>query len=569
MGGALRAVMRCVRRLADRDGARASDAELLARYVGGDGAAFELLLWRHGPMVLGVCRRVLRHVQDAEDVFQTVFLTLARKAGAIGRGEAVSGWLYRVGYREALRARSAAARLPARLPAGTDVAAPEADDVEWRDLRPVLDEEVNRLPDKYRTPIILCYLQGKTQEEAALLLGCPKGTVAVRLMRARRRLQDQLTRRGVALTLAAGAATLAGRACAAPPPELIDAVLRTAPSGPGLGAAPAAPLLKRGSSMFLTKPKVAAAVLLVVGAVGASLSWAVAHRDGPVVNPSPDPPADRAEEVPAQAKAPEKTEPPGEPEPASLCEVPCERDGTLLFVGTECKPGELLPFEPEWSKKMLEGKISAQEIRFLAVELAPGDTAPPKGEEVFLNGPDGKPDGKRYRRWKAGDKLEPGRLKFVTETRCFRRLEVGDRVKMGDLLAMINPAQAEDDVLVRAAKLERSESVMLASLMTRRDVEHRYYRDRFLRASGKDKTPPSEDITHGAELAWQRYSEEVMAKTTAIAEARFELNQSITAYKTHEIRSISAGVVRSIDKHAGEGVRMLDRVLLLEETTAR
>jgi RNA polymerase sigma factor (sigma-70 family) len=561
MGGALRAVVRCVRRLADRDGVRASDAELLARYVGGDGAAFELLLWRHGPMVLGVCRRVLRHVQDAEDVFQTVFLTLARKAGGIGRGEAVSGWLYRVAYREALRVRSAAARLPARLPPGTDVVAPEADDVEWRDLRPVLDEEVNRLPEKYRTPIVLCYLQGKTQEEAARQLGCPKGTVAVRLSRARRRLQDQLTRRGVALTLAAGAATLAGRACAAPPPELIDAVLRTALSGPGLGAAPAAALMKGGSSMFLTNLKVAAAVLLVAGAVGGPLGWAMAHRDGPGAGPGPGQPAARAADAPAKVEAPAKAE------EERLQAVISERDGKILFVGTEFKADERLPREPELSKKIREGKIYAQEIRFLAVELGPTDPAPPKGEEVVFHGPDGNPDGKRHRRWKEGDKLEAGRLKIGKETRYFRRLEVGDQVRKGDLLALVNPVLALDDLMVKIAKLEAADADWLASAKTRDEAERRYYRDRARRA--KDRDSISEDDLRASELTWQRYAEEAKAKAAGIAVAQIEVQHAVTLWKMHEIRSPTDGVVRSFDKLAGEGVKALETVLRLKPTRER
>jgi RNA polymerase sigma factor (sigma-70 family) len=174
---------------------------LLARFVKErDEAAFELLLWRHGGMVLNLCLRLIGDRQLAEDAFQLTFLTLSRRASTIGRGEAVGGWLYRVAYRTALRARPRAgheqplpdAPLPGSEPDPADAAA-------WRELRPLLDDEVNRLPEKYRIAFILCYLQGKTNEEAARELGCPKGTVDSRLARARERLRDRLARRGLAM----------------------------------------------------------------------------------------------------------------------------------------------------------------------------------------------------------------------------------------------------------------------------------------------------------------------------------------------------------------------------------
>src|SRR5262249_1811873 len=144
-----------------------SDAQLLERFVSQrDATAFEVLLWRHGPKVLGVCRRVLRHTQDAEDAFQATFLLLPRKGGSVGHGQAVARWLYRVAYRVALRAKVLAGKRRTQPLPETELAAvAAAPDAGWSDLRPVLDEEVNRLPEKYRTPFILCYLDGKTNEE--------------------------------------------------------------------------------------------------------------------------------------------------------------------------------------------------------------------------------------------------------------------------------------------------------------------------------------------------------------------------------------------------------------------
>src|SRR5205814_317663 len=139
-----------------------SDAELLRRFAAGrDEAAFADLVRRHGPMVLGACRRVLGPGPDAEDAFQATFLVLARKAGSIGRPERLAGWLYGVAARVARRVRTVARRHrpPTTQP---EPIAPPADDVMWRDLRPVLDAEVGRLAEHYRLPFVLCYLEGRT-----------------------------------------------------------------------------------------------------------------------------------------------------------------------------------------------------------------------------------------------------------------------------------------------------------------------------------------------------------------------------------------------------------------------
>ena len=178
---------------------RLTDAECLERFTsGGDEAAFEVLLWRHGPMVLQVCRRLLRQEHDAADAFQATFLTLVRKGKAIGKPEAVASWLYKVAYRVALRARAQSARRTQFEQLGLAEHECVADPIE-QDLSAVLDLEINRLPARYRVPFVLCYLQGKTNREAAQELDCPEGTVAYRLSWARRRLRDRLTRRGLAV----------------------------------------------------------------------------------------------------------------------------------------------------------------------------------------------------------------------------------------------------------------------------------------------------------------------------------------------------------------------------------
>jgi len=208
-----------------------TDAQLLDRFVARrDEAAFEVLIWRHGPKVLGVCHRVLRHDQDAEDAFQATFLTLVRKAGSIGKGQSLGSWLYRVGFRTALRAKSLArkrATCQARLLRMATVES--APDSVWKELRTVLDEEVSRLPEKYRAPFVLCYLDGKTNAEAARELGCPKGTVLSRLAWARARLRHRLTRRGAALGAGlVGAALGPFSAAADVPSALVDGTRRKA-----------------------------------------------------------------------------------------------------------------------------------------------------------------------------------------------------------------------------------------------------------------------------------------------------------------------------------------------------
>jgi RNA polymerase sigma factor (sigma-70 family) len=179
-----------------------TDAQLLERFLNKrDEAAFELLIWRHGPMVFGVCRRVLQHQQDAEDAFQATFLMLARKAYSIGRRESVSGWLYMVAYRIALRARTRSLRRGHverpldDLPIDAKSSDP-ADVSSWRELRQLLDAELSQIPEKYRTAFVLCHLEGKTCEEAAEHLGCPRGTVQSRVGRARERLRTRLASRG-------------------------------------------------------------------------------------------------------------------------------------------------------------------------------------------------------------------------------------------------------------------------------------------------------------------------------------------------------------------------------------
>jgi RNA polymerase sigma factor (sigma-70 family) len=176
-----------------------SDDELLQRYIESrDTLAFEVLVWRHAPVVLGVCRRLLHRDHDAEDVFQATFLTLARQTHSIRQKQALAGWLHTVACRFAKKVRSGIQASTSESLA--DLPARPCRDSDSRELRQVLDEEVNRLPSHYRNAFVLCYLEGLTNVEAARELGCAKGTIDSRLSWARLRLQKRLTHRGIGLS---------------------------------------------------------------------------------------------------------------------------------------------------------------------------------------------------------------------------------------------------------------------------------------------------------------------------------------------------------------------------------
>jgi RNA polymerase sigma factor (sigma-70 family) len=280
--------------------AEPADATLLRRFVSQrDESAFATLVQRYGPLVLSVCTRILSHRQDAEDAFQTTFLVLARKANSITRRNSLSGWIYRVAYRIALKARSARSRRVVRDANLLDVAAPdETPEVVWRDLRPILDEEVNRLPRKYRLPFILCYLEGKTNAEAAAALGCPPGTVMSRLAWARERLRSRLALRGVGLSTAALVTVLGEHATASALPSVLagptvaNALCFTAGQAGEVAARIAGPAEEFLRAMFRTQlAKTAAYALAMVGAailgVWVIIGMNIGRQGNPRVNPRP------------------------------------------------------------------------------------------------------------------------------------------------------------------------------------------------------------------------------------------------------------------------------------------
>src|SRR5262245_55355613 len=217
-----------IRRIAARLAAD-TDGQLLARFLDHrDEAAFAALVWRHGPMVLRTCRRVIGNAADADDAFQATFVVLLRRARALAGRACVGNFLYGVAFHTALKAKAMAAKRRTRE---ARARAPESQP-DRSELLAALDEELARLPDKYREPVVICELEGRSRREAAEALGVPQGTISSRLAAAHRRLGKRLRSRGFAGAVVA--AVLAGTA-AAVPDALADAAVRSAVINPPAG----------------------------------------------------------------------------------------------------------------------------------------------------------------------------------------------------------------------------------------------------------------------------------------------------------------------------------------------
>jgi RNA polymerase sigma factor (sigma-70 family) len=292
-----------------RDGAELTDGQLLENYISRrDEAALAVLVRRHGPMVWGVCRRVLRDYHDAEDAFQAAFLVFVRKAASVASRELLANWLYGVAHQTALKARATAARRKERERQVKEMPEPAAAEQDlWLDLQPLLDEELSRLPDKYRSVLVLCDLEGKTRKEAARLLGCPEGTVGGRLARARVMLAKRLAQRGVALSGGTLAAVLSQNAASAGVPfSVVSSTIKAATLVTAGQAAASLISVKVAAltegvmkAMLLTKLKNAMVGLLVIAVLGfgASLGWTFAAGPGEQQTQ----PADKSKELLKQA----------------------------------------------------------------------------------------------------------------------------------------------------------------------------------------------------------------------------------------------------------------------------
>lgn len=286
------AVLRTVRSVSGNTDV--TDRELLTRYTEGDESAFTALVGRHGGMVLGVCRRVLPTVQDAEDATQAVFLILSRKAGVCRWQPSVANWLYTAARQIASRANRSAKRRVKRETRTTPPSPSTLDQMTGREAFAALDTELDRLPPIYREALVLCYLEGLNREEAAARLGLPAATMKMRLERGRKRLADALTKRGIVLgagLLAVAATSPAG----ASPSALIASVLSAVNGTPS----PTAMALAQGAAVngFLTRTELLALVGLV--AVGFGLA-AVPAGAGPQ---SPKPAQDKMEKPISEGKS--------------------------------------------------------------------------------------------------------------------------------------------------------------------------------------------------------------------------------------------------------------------------
>jgi RNA polymerase sigma factor (sigma-70 family) len=281
-------VLRHLRQLMTATGSeQLLDRQLLDRFTSQrEEAAFTALVRRHGPLVLGVCRRILPNGQDAEDAFQATFLTLARRAGSVGRQGSLSGWLYQVAYHTAVRLRASAATRVARerhviprLPGDP------LSEVTGRELLTVLDAELQQLPERYRTPLVLCHLEGKTRDEAAQQLGCSVSTLKRRLAEGQDRLRRRLTRRGLTLSAALLATGLAQSTATATVPALLASATSKVAMGVSAGKALSSLVSVRvaalsqgsGTTLAMSKLKVVTGIVLALSLIGTSAGW-LTHR---------------------------------------------------------------------------------------------------------------------------------------------------------------------------------------------------------------------------------------------------------------------------------------------------
>jgi RNA polymerase sigma factor (sigma-70 family) len=274
-------MLQCLRHACAADEVRdLNDAELLRRFLAlREEAAFAVLVQRHGPMVLGVCRRVLGDAHGAEDAFQATFIVLVRRAASLACTGSLANWLYTVAQRIASKARAQAAarRLRERRSAEMPRSQP-LDEPTWQELRSVLDDEIGRLPEKYRAPIVLCYFEGKSQARAAQELGWATGSLASRLARARQVLRRQLARRGIALSAGTLIAVLGEKASAVPLTAVLTLTTVQAAASIAAGKTAAGCLSARAVALaeeaMKPLPAINKRLLLVLMALGLTLGGA-------------------------------------------------------------------------------------------------------------------------------------------------------------------------------------------------------------------------------------------------------------------------------------------------------
>jgi RNA polymerase sigma factor (sigma-70 family) len=339
-----------------RDGAGLTDGQLLEDYISRrDKAALAALVQRHGPMVWGVCRRVLSNYHDAEDAFQATFLVLVRRAASIASPVLLANWLYGVAHQTAMKARATAAKRKGRERQVAVMPEPAVVDQDlWNDLQPLLDQELSRLPDMYRVVIVLCDLDGKTRKEAARQLGLPEGTVGSRLARARVLLAKRLTDRGVKLSGEALAAVLVQNVASAGVPTSVVSSTISAASlfATGQMAAKGAISVKIAAltegvlkAMLISKLKIATVVLLVVVLIGVGAGIGVRTQkalaegqpNAPKTPPATEKKTKRADKQAEQPKEDLLPRGPYTTEPTGPNKILVAREGILALIDPDGK----------------------------------------------------------------------------------------------------------------------------------------------------------------------------------------------------------------------------------------
>jgi RNA polymerase sigma factor (sigma-70 family) len=455
----------------------------------------------------------------AEDAFQGTFLVLARKAGVVYRQASLAGWLYQVAYRIALKAQAQARKRTTQGPEPLDrltdrSAGDPADTLARRELQPLLYAEVNRLPQKYRDPVVLCYLQGQTNEEAAEQLGSPIGTVSGRLARARDLLRKRLTARGLALPGGLLFASLPeSSALAAVPASLIvsttQAALRfaAAKTVSALASTKAAALAEGVlKAMLVKKLKVVALGVLVLTLLG--LGGGAMSQVGPFIS-----------EGQGSQAALEKQAPPNASARKRLVKIASPIEGVLLVIGRELKVKKL-PQGP-----MVE-ELPAEQV--VTVRIGNGDK-------------------KKYRRHREGD-----------------------RVEEGELLAKLDDRLALNELAVQKAKLTAAQAEYEAAIATKKEAQRRLDRMDALRveAGRKGAIVSAEDYAAGV-LTRDRYKAEEISKKAGLEVAKLDVERAEINLDNHRIRSPARGVITAIYKDRGEAVQRLEPVVQIEILAGR
>jgi RNA polymerase sigma factor (sigma-70 family) len=420
-----------------------ADGALLARFVAQrDEAAFAELVQRYGPLVLGLCRRVLCDADDADDAFQATFMVLARQAAVIRKQGSVGSWLYGVAYRVAMKMKISAARrraggtdrMASRLPttgSGTDLgqlpdpSSRQNDPGEAaarRELRQALDEEILRLPAKYRQPLVLCDLQGLHHEEAARQLGCPSGSISRYLTRARELLQERLTHRGLALSGGLVAAVLAeDTALSAKLAETtVQAAVQFKAGSAAAGISPAA-VIAAGvvKTMKLTRLTLVASLLLTLGAIGTGAGlWAYQTLAGAAEKAAAPIDVARAEPERAPQEEAGKKEP-----PVQLPPLPEEKTAPWgkEVDGLSCRivvPAEVTHGQP--IRMTIQVRNTSKRTRYLCAVVSPRAKAL---SALAVTGPDGK--ALTLNMWHEGASVDPRNYPALAPGEN-RRFEVAD-----------------------------------------------------------------------------------------------------------------------------------------------